>query len=601
MGFYLPSPPLRGRGAGGEGVHCMSSIIELTSGGVRWRLPAELRGVLFGEHGLRLDEWLRTGQARIVKHARHRTVYQVRLPGLHFFLKRNRITDAADRFRARVRPGKSLAEYDRALEVAARHVPTYVPLAAGAPENGPGDTFLLTEALDGTRQLNVFLEQELPQWPEPRRSRVRRHIAIALGRLLAHMHDAGIVQHDLHPGNILIGFEEDEPRLYLVDLQAVRLGPPLGWKASRDNLVVLNRWFILRASRADRLRFWHAYCAARRAHAGRAANGCTCPHRIREMEDRTLRSILGFWRDYDRRCLQTNRRFRRVRAPGVCGHAVTDIDPVALESLLRDPDEPFRKPDVRLLKDSRSSTVAELEMPINGSPQKVIWKRFRVTSWKDPWLALLRPTGALRSWTLGHGLRLRWLPTPRPLLVLHRHRHGLPRDGYILTAKVTDAEELQAVVHGLAGAPGKDRRQKLLPILEEVARLVRDLHHRQVSHRDLKAPNILVVRQPSAPQSASAEPLDHWPLTDSRLWLIDLVGVRCHRRLSRQRMVQNLARLNASFIEPAMLSRTERLRFLLLYLESGLRKVDWKRWWRDIERATKIKIARNARNGRPLH
>src|SRR5436190_18880993 len=127
----------------------MSSFIEITSGNMLWRLPAEHRELLLGEQGLRLDEWLHNGQARVIKHARHRTVYQVRLPGLHFFLKRNRAADVRARLREWFRPGKALAEYDRALAVAGRQVPTYTPLAAGVPSHrsGAGDSFLPTQAL----------------------------------------------------------------------------------------------------------------------------------------------------------------------------------------------------------------------------------------------------------------------------------------------------------------------------------------------------------------------------------------------------------------------------------------------------------------------
>jgi hypothetical protein len=38
-----------------------------------------------------------------------------------------------------------------------------------------------------------------------------------------------------------------------------------------------------------------------------------------------------------------------------------------------------------------------------------------------------------------------------------------------------------------------------------------------------------------------------------------------------------------------------------MYLEWGLRgREGWKRWWHEIEQATLAKVARNARNGRPL-
>jgi hypothetical protein len=55
------------------------------------------------------------------------------------------------------------------------------------------------------------------------------------------------------------------------------------------------------------------------------------------------------------------------------------------------------------------------------------------------------------------------------------------------------------------------------------------------------------------------------------------------------------------------MTRTEKLRFLRAYLCPGCLgwrrarwKTHWKEWWRAIERATGIKIARNLRNGRPL-
>src|SRR5947209_7844103 len=222
----------------------MSAVSDLSVAGLHWRLPAEFRELLLNQHGLRLDEWQRGGQARVIKHAAHRTVYEVRLPGLHFFLKHNRAPDLRARLRAWLRPDKALGEFERTIEVARRGVPTYTPLAAGVPEQGSGDSYLLTIALEETRQLNTFLEKELPSWPEPRRTRLRQRLAVVLGQLLARMHDAGLTHADLHPGNILLRLDAgDLPSLFLIDLHAVRLGSPLGWPASRDNMVILNRWF----------------------------------------------------------------------------------------------------------------------------------------------------------------------------------------------------------------------------------------------------------------------------------------------------------------------------------------------------------------------
>src|SRR5262249_27998942 len=158
------------------------------------------------------------------------------------------------------------------------------------------------------------------------------------------------------------------------------------------------------------------------------------------------------------RCLVTNRYYERVYSSTASGFAVRDLDRPALQSLLADPDEPFQRPGVRLLKDSRSSTVAEWEVRVNGVVRRVIYKRFRVTAWSDPWVGLVRSSAALRSWVFGHGLRERCLPTARPLLVLHRRRHGLPQEGYLLTEKIEYAVDLHRVLGALNARPAAERQ-----------------------------------------------------------------------------------------------------------------------------------------------
>jgi tRNA A-37 threonylcarbamoyl transferase component Bud32 len=399
------------------------------------------------------------------------------------------------------------------------------------------------------------------------------------------MHDAGVTHNDLHANNLLLALgADDEPHLHLIDLHAVRLGPPLGCHARRDNLVVLNRWFVMRVERSDRLRFWKAYQAAACGFA-LASPGASAKPQAADLEQRTWQSNLRFWAARDRRCLENNRYYRPVYSATVSGHAVTDLDRAALDALAADPDEPFRRPGVVLLKDGPSSTVAEFDLPCDDGTHRVIWKRFRVTSPVDPFVALLRPTAALRSWVHGHGLRERCLPTPRPLLVLHRRRRGLAREGYLLTEKVADAEELSRHVAGLDALPQAERRRHLRALVEQVGRLVRELHHRQLAHRDLKAANVLVQRTQSGPA----------------LWLIDLVGVTRHWQLSRARRLQNLTRLHASFHRHPLLTRTDKLRFLRTYMGWGLYgKEGWKDWWREVDRATREKVAKNARNGRLL-
>jgi tRNA A-37 threonylcarbamoyl transferase component Bud32 len=576
------------------------------AGGFCWTLQPGLAPALFDDAGLRLSEWLSAGQAHIVKQGPHRVVYRVELPGLCFYLKHNRVTDARSWLRQLVRTSKARQEYASALAVAARGVPTVCPLAFGeqASLHG-GESYLITRGLEGCVPLNLFLVRKLPGLEAEHRARVRQRLADELGILVARIHDSGILHNDFHTGNILVRLDaDDELRLYLIDLNAVRLGPPLDFNRSIDNLVMLNSWFLLYVNRTDRLRFWRSYFTARAMGTwSRGPRACRDHlYLAAEIERRTWKFNHALWRRHDDRCVKNNRYYHRVRAPGIVGHAATELDAASLAPLLADPDEPFRRPGVRLLKHSPSSTVAELEMVVEGRLRKVIYKRFRGSSPKEMLASCFRQPPAMRSWIHGHGFRARAVPTARTLAVLHRQRCGIATDGYLLTEKIEDAQELQLQVAELLRMPRSQGAPLLHRLIDHVARVIRGLHQRQLSHRDLKAANVL-VRRPNVPPPGPphVDPIGLLHAPESSVWLIDLVGVELFRRMPHYRKIQNLARLNASFHGRGTISRAERLRFLRTYLFDGLRgSGNWKAWWRQIDRATQRKVARNLRHGRPL-
>jgi tRNA A-37 threonylcarbamoyl transferase component Bud32 len=585
--------------------------VETIAGGLRWTGRPECLEQLLGPDGLRLEAWLRTGQATIIKHGPHRTVYRVTLPGLDCYIKHFRVHGARSWLRELVRPCKARLEYDRALAVGAFQVPTIVPVALGEPVNQrtPGASYLVTLSLHASEPLDAFLENTLPALDQQRQTRIAQRLAVKLGTLLACMHDAGIVHNDLHAGNLLISLDEgDRPRLHVVDLHALSLRPALDWHARRANLIIFNHWFIMRVDRAHRLRFWKAYCQACResiAHWwGQGVHESSTPalrqavaDLARDLEEATWTSNLRCWRSRDRRCLQANRHYQRISGRGIAGFAVAEIDPESLAPLLADPDGPFSRPDARLLKDSPTSSVAEIELTVNGVSRPMIYKRLCPDNWLHPWKSLARRTPALRSWVFGHGLRERCLPTPRPLLVLERTRHGLPHEGYLLTEKVPEALNLHALLAQLQRLPAASGRAALRRCIEQLGQLVRELHRRHLSQRDLKAHNILV-------SDTDPDPAAHPPFFSKAMpifWLIDLVGVQETRRLTPARRLQNLSRLHASFHADPWLTRTDKLRFLRTYMQWGLfGKAGWKRIWRRIDRATRAKVEKNARNGRPL-
>jgi len=557
----------------------------LRAGGRRWYATPDAPAAL-GPGGPDLARWVADGSAEVVKTGPHRTVYRVALPGGAVSVKHCRIDGFRAWAREVLRPAKARLEFENALALRDRGVAAVVPLAWGGPASGrPGESYLVTRARDAAVPFLAFVERDLPALPPAARRPIRRRLARALGRFLATLHDAGVAHPDPHPGNLLVELPRaGDPQFVLIDLHAVRVGRPLAWAESRANLVLFNRWFQLRASRADRLRFWHAYRRARRTlppptHAAEQA---------REVERGTAASNLRFWAGRVGRCLGGNRYFRAVAAGRVRGYAVRDLPDAFLDDFFADPAAAFARPGARVVKDSPTSTVAELTLPTAAGPRAVVLKRMNVRRRLDPLKNLLRPAPALRSWVSGHTLRDRWLPTPRPLAVVHVYRRGLPAEGYLLADKVPDALGLPEAVAALAGRPAPDRARLVRAWAARVARVVRAMHDRRVSHRDLKGSNVLL-------EGAATDPAAAVPV------LIDLVGVRVGRAVGVRQRAKELARLNASFLASPHVTRGDRLRFLRAYLSAGGEcGADWKVWWNAAARATAAKVAKNQKSGRLL-
>src|SRR5260370_3315013 len=118
----------------------MSPLIEVSCGSVHWHIDRALlrtdvqgsAGVLFHGNGPCVKEWVQTGQATVVKHGPHQSVYHVVLPGLDIHLKHYHVSNARAWLRSLFRPAKAWLEFERARTAPARGLPTFAAVAIGA-------------------------------------------------------------------------------------------------------------------------------------------------------------------------------------------------------------------------------------------------------------------------------------------------------------------------------------------------------------------------------------------------------------------------------------------------------------------------------------
>lgn len=566
------------------------------NGAIDWHLQPDWAVRLLNGGSLPLKQWLESGQASIVKNGEHRTVYRVDLPDRSVYVKHYRCTSLARAGRTLVRASAARREFRKMLEVSRRHVPTVHAIGFGEMRRHGLvlDNYFVTEALAGAIPLDECLQEYLPRYAPRQRAVLRHRLTYAVAQLCARLHSHGVVQDDLHAGNLLVVWEQrtDErsqhnrprnatcragdtalpwPRLHLIDLPGVRFSKPLSWRASRDNLVMLQAGMADITSRTDRWRFWRAYLAER------ADLQLPCARRAAaEIAKAAVAFACCNMRGRDRRALRNNRDYQRLRVGRTRVHAVRDLDREVLRELAANPAALLTQFQHQPLKLSHTSVVVQAELTIDGAIQKVAWKRCRVGGWKR-WLAPLRRSRAMAAWYNGQALWQRGIATARPLCVIDPPG----RDTYVATQWIEGAENLHLFAWRIAELPRQQAEPLACAAAESLGKLIGSMHRWRIAHRDLKWGNLLAVQRGEQVETA----------------LIDADSLRIRRWLWRNERIRNLARFASSLVLHPSVRNRHRVRFLKAYLAALGQDRDWKSLWRAVAAQTQAMLAKKQRRG----
>lgn len=559
---------------------------DIVRGHVRWRLRDGWQHLLLGAQGLRLDEWLEAGQANVVKHGHGRVIYRVDLPEGSIYLKHLRCRSLRRAALQRLRPSACHREFHKALELARRQISTVAPIALGEESRGalPGDSFLITAAIDGSCTLADYTAGPLRQLPAGQQARVARRLVIALAQLVARLHDAGVFHDDLHGGNVLLQFERGEtggellPRLYLLDLPGVQLGPPLNWQRSRESLAMVCGASLFQSTARQRALFWKTYVRQRQS-AGQQLGAAQAA----EVLPAAWQHSRTIARRRDRRCMKTNRDFLRRRSPEFRAVAVRDLPLEVFDAWVRNPDALLAENLQRPVKLSHQTLLVQAELPVAGNPTLVACKRSRA---RHGWRAMVSLDGhrAWRAWRLGNALLERGIATPRPLAVW-LPTSGPRRDSYLITQWLEGALNLHLYARQLAGQPADVRRAAARQTAVAVGALLGRMHAFHIDHGDLKGANLAITGQ----------------LDATTCWVVDTEDICLRRKLDLPERAANLGRLAASMSAHGWIGRGLLLRCLRAYLQAaGEPPAAWKEHWRQAARWREFHRRRLLDAGRPI-
>jgi tRNA A-37 threonylcarbamoyl transferase component Bud32 len=345
--------------------------------------------------------------------------------------------------------------------------------------------------------VDLLVSQEIaPLAPLPAATVASPALVEEVARFIADLHRAGLVHRDLTPRNLALGPQG----LVLLDLGGARVVSALSPRTLRRERGRAAAAFLDGASRATRWRALVALLGGDRDAARRDA---------RAIEEEARLAALRYRRGRDRRVTRTGRHFIRFSEAGARGVRDAGFRSESWRPLLAAP--------------TTGGRLERVTPEEGGAP--IAAKRFAAT-------LPLRIPRAERSFRLAVAFAHRHIPAPRPFLAV------AGRGGSLLLSAWVEGRDLLTAARE-AGGPER------AALLERAARAVRRLHDAGLSHRDLKASNLLLP-------------------TDGRgIVFADLEGARVHRRaVSWRRRARDLARLDASLT----LSDGERIVFLEGYV-----------------------------------
>ena len=233
-----------------------------------------------------------------------------------------------------------------------------------------------------------------------------------------------------------------------------------------------------------------------------------------------------------------------------------ELRDTSLGEALRDPRALFQDPRARVLKDHARTAVAALSF----DGRELYVKHWKMHRWYRPLVWLATGTPAAQSLASAAKLEGAGFRVPARLGATEHRTLGVPRECWLVTAAVSDAQPLGRFWREqAAGWPVRRRAALLTSIAAEFARF----HAAGFYSRDANADNFLVRWR------AAGSPEFHY---------LDLENVRHVGRVSRRRRVKNIVQLYRPV--RGMVRRNDRLRWLRAYL--GMHASNSRAWLADL-------------------
>jgi tRNA A-37 threonylcarbamoyl transferase component Bud32 len=436
------------------------------------------------------------------------------------FLKRDRTKGWFESLKYLFLPSKAPKEWFIANQLQKRKLPIPRPLGwiEKIHQGTVQESYYLSEAIGS----GVSLIEEAMKLGE-------RFPLLEMAKTVKRIHQEGLIHSDLHAGNFLWNGET----LFLIDLHSAKIVKNPTLKQRLWNLSLLFHSLRSIWGEVDQTRFMNTY------FEGEAFS----PERKKEFLQKVHSGMEKLqkkqWRSRTKRCLKESTEFSVLKKKGLRYYHRRDFPLDLLEKMVEKHLQLVLEKPSTLTKYSSEVTISILE---NGG-NKLCVKNYRPLRFWDGFKEHFRRSKGLKAWVGGNGLRVRGIPSLKPLGLMERKDwSGLKQSSFLMEVSDGDQELDRYILTNLQDF--KKRRR----FVKAFAQWFSHYHQMGLYHKDMKTCNILVSPNGEA-----------W-----NFHLLDLEDVRLDEKVEEKQVFRSFLQLNTSI--PKMVTTTDRFRFLRAYL-----------------------------------
>jgi hypothetical protein len=498
-----------------------SSYSKVSTGEMKGWVEEEILQLLpphFFEDPVRVVQEL---DGKVVKESRLRWAAIFCLPnGRKIFLKRDRTKGRLESLKYVLLPSKARREWFVAYQLQKRNLPIPRPLGwlESVHRGFVKESYYLSEAIGSGVS---FIEEDAKLGdPLP---------LVKLAKTVKKIHKAGLFHKDLHAGNFLW----DGETFFLTDLHSAKIVKTLSLSRRIWNLSLLFHSLRSFWAEEEQSKFIDVYFEEEPSHLQKKERI------LQQVHARTDRLQKKQWRSRTKRCLKESTEFSVHREAGICYHHRRDYPVEVIRKRVEEHHRMVLEKCSGLVKSSPEVAVSILE---NGGG-KVSVKSRRPCGFWDSFKEHFRRSRGMRAWIGGNGLKVRGVPSLRPLALMeNRDWSGLKESSFLMEVSEAHLELDRYILQSLGDFKEKRR------FATAFAKWLSQYHKKNLFHRDMKTCNIVVSKT-----------RDTWSFH-----LLDLEDIRLDKKVSGKELFRTFLQLNTS--TPKMVTTTDRFRFFGEYL-----------------------------------